>query len=429
MSVLNLVSLLTIFPETVGQGIGPNGTSGVSTGTEWETEESGGDAWQIPHLPSSLDVSSIQIEEVTPESAKRRIMETQRGQQTLRNTEFQFSSYFTGLGSALADGVTAPETALGVLLENCLGGAARLATHTASGGSHTTTVVNVDAVTTWAVGGIIAWEDADGRLHPRVITDISTLAVTVEPAWPSAPSDDDLIRGGTTFYIDEDVIGDTSSNLGSTFSAVIQKGSNGSAGWELNMCKAGLKAINFARNEFASLEFNVASGRHTDPSDGPDPEFPTATYPTPQVIGPDSTIIIGDAGTTTVVEPCNGTVTVDPGVPVVPLECMVDNLNTTGGYGLFSTGPADTLVNVDLFPYSSSWYTDKAALTNKRILVAKNGSSGNCFAFVAENCEITTVSPGNGDFTSVEPVLRAVEVNPDTATTALERSKFKLYIG
>ena len=429
MAVLNLVSLLTIFPETVGQGLGPSGLPGVSTGLQWETAESGGTAFQVPHLAASLDVSGIQVEEVSPEAAKRRVFETQRAQQTLRNTEFPFTSYLTGTGATLADGVTASETALSQLLENCLGGVSLTATHTVAGGGHTATVVNVDSTATWSVGDVVAWQDSDGRKHPRVITDITGLAVSLEPALPEAPADDDLIRGGITAFIDESVITDTASNPGSTFSAVIQKGSNGEAGWELNMCKAALTAINFARDEFATMDFNVYSGRHTDPSAGPDPEFPTAVYPTPQLIGPDSTIIIGDAGTTTLGEVCNGTVTVDPGVPVTPLPCMVDNLGTTGGYGLFSTAPADTTINVDLFPSDSSWYTAKAANTNKRILVAKNGSDGNCFAFVAENCEIQTISPGSGDFTSTEPVLRAVEHDPDTATTALERSKWKIYIG
>ncbi len=428
-SVLNLVSLLTFYPETVGQGIGPNGTSGVSTGAQWEAAELATTAFQMPHLAASLDVSGIQIEEVSPEAAKRRIFETQRSQQTLPNTEFPFTSYLTGTGSTLADGVTASATALSQMLEHCLGGVSLTATHTVAGGGHTATVVNVDDTTTWSVGDVVAWEDADGRKHPRVITDITGLAVSLEPALPEAPADDDLIRGGATAFISEAVITDTSSTPGSTMSAVIQKGGNGEAGFEANMCKAQLTSISFARNEFATMDFSVFSGRHTDPSAGPDPEFPTASYPTPQVIGPDTQVIIGDAGTTTLGTVCNGTVSVDPGVPVTPLPCMADNLDTTGGYGLYSTAPADTTVSVDLFPSSTSWYTDKAADTNKRIAVIKNGSDGNCFAFFAENCEIQTVTPGSGDFTSTEPQLRAVEHNPSTATTALERSKFRLYLG
>lgn len=429
MPVLNLVSLLTFFEETDGQGIGPNGTSGVSTGAEWETEESGGTAFQMPHVPSSLDVSGIQIEEVTPDSPKRRVFETQAAEQTLSNTQFPFQSYLTGRGSALADGVTATATALSRMLQNCLGGVSLTATRTATGGGHTTTVVNVNSAVTWEVGDIVAWEDADGLLHPRVITAIAGLAVTLEPALPVAPSDDDLIRGGATLYIDEDVITDTASNTGSTLSACIQKGSNGSAGWELNMCKAQLGAVNFARNAFPTLDFSVSSGRHTDPSDGPDPDLPTASFPSPQLIGPDTSIIIGDTGTSALGTVCNGTVSVDPGVPVVPLECMADNLGTTEGYGLYSTAPADTLIEVDLFPFDEQWYADKAAGTNKRIAVIKNATSGNCFAFFAENCEIQPVTPGTGDFTSVSPRLRAVEHDPATATTAIQRSKFKIFLG
>jgi hypothetical protein len=297
MSVLNLVSLLTLFPETVAQGIGPSGVSGVSTGAQWVAAEAGSTAFQVPHLASSLTTSSIETEELTPEQISRRIFETVRSQPGLSNVQVPFQSYLTGRGSALDDGVTATDTALSQVLENALGGVSFAATRTATGGGHTTTVVNVDSVGTWAVGSVVAWEDSNGQLHPRVITDITGLAVTFNTALPSAPADDDLIRGGATLYIDEDAIADTSSTLGSTLSGVIQKGSNGSAGWEVNGAKAELTGLNFERNGFPLLDFTLFCARHTDPSAGPNPDLPTASFPTPQVIGPDSSIIVSSSKT------------------------------------------------------------------------------------------------------------------------------------
>lgn len=429
MTVRNLVSLLTLFPETVAQGIGPSGVSGVSTGAQWEAAETGGTAFQVPHIASSLTTSSIETQEFTPDQVRRRFFETDRSQSGLSNVDVPFQSYFTGRGEALADGVTATDTALSQLVENCLGGVALTATRTLAGGGHSPTVVNVDDATTLAVGAVIAWEDADGRLHPRVITNIAVLAVTLNTALPSTPSDGDLMRGGATLYIDEDVIGDTSSNLGSTLSGVIQKGSNGSAGWEVNGAKAELTGINFERNGFPLLDFTLFCARHTDPSAGPDPDFPTASFPNPQIVGPDSSIIVENAGTSTLTNVCNGTVAVTPGVPVSPLECMADNLDDMEGIGLWSTSPADTLVEVDIYPFTSAWYTDKAAETNKQVAVIKHGSSGDCFAFFAQNCEIQTVVAGDEEFTSSNLTLRAVEHNPATATTALERSKFRLFLG
>lgn len=429
MPVLNLVSLLTFYEETDGQGIGPNGTSGVSTGTEWETAESAGDAYQMPHIASSLDLSSVVKEEFTPDSPRRRVKETQRAQVGLSATQTPFQTYLTGRGATLADGATATATALSRALENAMGGVLYTATRTAAGGGHSVTVVNLDSVATLAVGAVVAWEDPDGVKHPRVITNITGLAVTVEPAFPAVPSDDDLVRGGATLYIDEAVLTDTSTNSGSTLSAVAQKGANGSAGWELNMGKLQLTSIGFARNGFATLDLTLFAARHTDPSAGPDPEFPTAVFPTPPIMGPSSTIIIGDAGTTTIGTVCNGSVTIDPGLTVTPLECMADNLDTTEGIGLYTMSPADTTIEVDLFPLSTSWYTDKAARTNKRIAVIKNGTDGNCYGFFAQNCEIQAISPGNEELSSVSPGLRAVEVNPSTATTALERSVFRIYLG
>ncbi len=429
MTVLNTVSLLTFFEETVAQGIGPSGVSGVSTGAQWVAAEAATTAFQVPHIASSLSTSSIETEEVTPDQVKRRIFETERSQEALSNTQFPFQSFMTGTGSALADGVTATATSLSRLLLNALGGVSFAPTRTLAGGGHTTTVVNVDDATGLEVGQVISWEDSDGLCHPRVITDITVLAVTLNTALPATPVDTDLMRGGITGYIDEDVIGDTSSNLGSTLSGSIQKGANGNAGWEVNGCKVQLGTLTFGRNEFPLVDFSVWSARHTDPSLGPDPTYPTATFPTPQVMGPDSSIIIEDAGTTTLSTVCNGSATIDAGVPVVPLECMADNLGDMEGYGLYSSAPADTLLEVDVFPFDTSWYVDKAADTNKQVAVIKHADSGNTFAFFAQNCEIRTVVGGDGDFTSSNLTLRAVEHNPDTATTALERSKFRIYIG
>lgn len=430
MTVLNTVSLLTFFEETVAQGIGPSGVSGVSSGAQWVAAEAGGTAIQIPHIASSLSTSSIETEEVTPDQVRRRIFETERSQEALSNTQFPFQSYLSGLGSAIADGVTPTATALSRVMQNALGGVSFAPTRTLAGGGHTATVVNVDDATGLAVGQVIAWEDpATGLCHPRVITDVTALAVTLNTALPSTPADGALMRGGATLYIDEDVIGDTSSNLGSTMSGCIQKGANGNAGWEVNGCKLQLGGLTFGRNEFPTVDFNVWSARHTDPSLGPDPTFPTAVFPTTQVMGPDSSVIIEDAASTVLSTVCNGSATVDPGVPVVPLECMADNLDDMEGYGLYSSAPADTLIELDVFPFDTSWYVDKAADTNKQVAIIKHADSGNTFAFFAQNCEIRTVVGGDGDFTSSNLTLRAVEHNPDTATTALERSKFRIYIG
>lgn len=429
MSVLNIVSLLTIFEEDTAAGVGPNGTSGVSTGTEWETEESGGGAFQMPHVSSSLSTSAFNVESLIPDYARRRIFETQRAIEGLSNNQWTFQSYLTGRGSTLAAGTTATATALSRFLVLCMGGVSYTETVTLTGGGHTTTVVNVDDATTLAVGNCIAWEDSNGVCHPRVITNISTLAVTLWPALPEAPSDDDLCRGGATIYIDEDVIGNSAGGLSRTFSACIQKGADASAGWEANGSKPQLTGISFERNAFPMLDFNCFSARFTDPSSGPDPDLSAAVFPTPQVMGPDSQIIIENAGTTTITTVCNGSASIDPGVPVVPLECMADNLGQMEGIGLYSSAPADTLIEVDVYPFATSWYTDKANEQNQGIAITKNGDSGNTFAFFAQNCELVSVAGGDNDFTSSNLTLRAVEHNPSTATTALERSKFRIFIG
>lgn len=427
----NLVSLFTLFEETVGQGIGPNGTSGgtVSSSAEWVAAELAGTAVQIPHLASSLALDGIKKTPISPEEARVRFFQTQRPDYGLSNTEFGCTSYLTGRGAALANGVTATSTAVGRLTTNALGGVHYTATRTAAGGGHTTTVVNVDSAATYAVGAVIAWEDSDSIAHPRVITDISGLAITLSTALPDTPSDGDLFLGGATHYIDEAVIGDTSTNLGSTFSACLQKGENGSAGWEANGCKAALSSVTFGRNEYPTLEFGISSARFTGPATGPSPTLPTASYPNPSVIGPDTVVLISDFDSTALSTVCNGTASIDPGVPVKALECMTARTGNMEGIGLYSTEPADTIVDINLFPHAVSWYTDQDAEQDKQVAVIRNGPSGACFGVFMQHCEINEAAPGSDDFTSSVLKFRAVEVNSATATTALERSKIRIFLG
>ncbi len=430
--VTNYVSLLTAFEETVGQGIGPNGTSGgtVSTGAEWEAAETAGTAFQVAHIGSSLDLSGVKKTKVTPESVRQRIKQTTPESPALSNTEFPFTSYITGSGTALADGVTATATSQSRMLSHCMGGVSFTATHTAAGGGHTTTVVNVDDATTWSVGDMVAWEDPATLLcHPRVITDITVLAVTLDKALPSAPGDGDLIRGGATIYIDEGVIADTSGTLGSTLSFVCQKAANGSAGHELNGCKATMASISFGRNEFATIEHTVTSARFTSPANGPDPTLPTFTPPTPPVIGPDTQVLIAAASGTSDTTVCNGALSIDPGLPVRAVECMTARTGNMEGYGGYTLDEAPTLVDVDLFPRDVSWFTADDAQTNQNVSLVRLGASGSCYAVSMQNCEVREVADGNGDITSSVLQFRAVEVNADTATTALERSVFRIFIG
>ena len=428
---LNRVSILTFFEETVGQGIGPNGTTGgtVSTGAEWEAAELAGTAFQMPHDPSSLSRGTLKKTPLYPEQASQRVKETQRADYGLSNSDLSFASYLTGRGSALADGVTATQTALSRALLNCFGGVHYTATHTLAGGGHTTTVLNVDSAATYEAGAVVAWEDADGLCHPVTITDVTGTQVTVTPALPSAPSDGDLLRGGATLYIDEDVLTDTSANLGSTLSGCLQKGANGSAGYEVNGVKLALNSIEFKRNDYPSLSFSGNVARFSDPSVGPDPTMPVVSFPAPKVIGPDTQVQVADAGTTTLTTVCNGEVTIDPGLPVKVLECMTARTGNMEGIGLYSMEPADTIVDIDLFPQNVQWFTDQNNEQDKQISIVRLAGSGECFGVFCHQSEINEVGDADGDFLGSVLKFRAVEVAPETSATALERSVIRIFLG
>ncbi len=432
MAVTSYISLLTGFEETVGQGIGPNGTTGgtVSTGAEWETAEAGGTAFQIPHIPSSLSFESLERTVIEAERTKARVFTTDPRVPGLSNAELSFQSYLTGRGSALAAGVLATQTPLSRTLLNCLGGVHYAETCTLAAGGHTTTVVNVDDASTLAVGAIVAPLDpTTGLAHPRRITDVTALAVTLDRELPFTPADGNLVLGGATLFIDEDVICDTASNLGSTMSLVGQKGQNGAAGFEMNGCKLGLSSMSFERNGFATLDLSLMAARFTDPSSGPDPTLPDAVFPNPLAIGPDTQLAIANIGVTTNTLVCNGAMTVEAGVPVVPIPCMTARTGNMEGYAGYTIEPGDTLVDLDLYPYATSWFADYDNEQLKNVSVSRLGASGNIFSVHFPQCEIlNTPKQLNADNILRSGVqFRAQEVTG--ATTALARSKFVIFLG
>lgn len=432
MAATNFVSLLTFFPETVAQGVGPNGdTSGaVSTAAQWLAAEAGGTAFQLGHIAESLDMSGVDKETLTAEQTKQRIFQTDARVDGLPAIDVPLSAYLTGSGVTTAAGTTISLTPEMRWLQHCLGGIHRTETVTLAGGGHTTTVINVDDATTLAEGAHVAWIDpATGLGHTRRIDDVTGLAVTLDRELPSVPADGEECAGTATIFINEDVICDTSAATGRTLSILSQKRANGTSGWEKRGCKAAVTSLGFERNGFATAEYQILGADFTAPPDGPAPTMPDFTSPRPIAIGPDTEVTINDVNDTTRSLKCNGSFAVEPGVPVVAAECMGMATDAMPGIGYFTTEPADTKVTVDVFPFAESWFTDFANGQHKSLYMTRLGTPGNMLAVgfpYAEIFNIPKLGDANGAATNALE-FRAKEV--DGATTALARSKFCIVIG
>ncbi len=433
MTATNFVSIATFYEETDGLGIGPSGEDSAtpSTSADWEDAEAAGEAFQLPHIASTLSLDTLQHTMLTPEQVRTRLFQTQRRERGLSNVEsLPLQTYLTGLGAPLDVDIVPPLTALVRVLRNALGGIHLVQTRPLAGGGHSTTTITVDDATTYRVGAVVAWEDpATGLCHPRQIVALAGNQATLDLELPSVPEDGQTIRGGVTIFIDEDVICDTSANLGSTLSGCLQKGRNGEPGFEVNGLKFALASMTFERNSFATLDFAGPAARFTTPPNGPSPTLPDRDQPDPLAIGPDTQIVLSNVGETELREVCNTTLSVEPGVPVVSQPCMGQH-GPQEGVAFYTSEPADTTITVDVFPFSPGFFADFDDGQHKQVSVTRLGRSGSVASVRFPNAEIFNTPGRGGDSVATSSLtLRGLENALATSTDALSRSKFVIYLG
>ena len=424
MTTSAFASQLAYFQE-VTQGLSPaNAAAWVSSGQ------------QIRHVAESLDPSSIIAAALEDLRSQKRVHAVNRKVEGLRNVEFPFSNYITGSGVVTADSSEIVETPLMTLLTHALGGLDLNTSTTLAGGGHTASIVNVTAATGMVVGGHLAFELAadPGVSHIRRITDVSTLAITLDQDLPSVPADADLVHAMATIYIDPDVLIDSNGGGGPfTFSWLIQKGLAGALeNFEIKGSKAMLGAMNFTRGELPTMDFNVMAANFVSPQTAPTPSWtldPDGFAPV--AIGPNTEIFFQDNGTVTDNQINVSEVTIDPGVPVIRVPTVTESQANMEGTCNYATGPADTLIDINIVPFNTDEFDDWDADTFMVFRLAKVAAAGSLFAVSIPNAEIAAYpARGTVDAVSSRQIqLRAHEETDTIATTDLWKSKIAIAIG
>jgi hypothetical protein len=176
-------------------------------------------------------------------------------------------------------GVEGEPTDFDPLLRACLGSYRQIATQTTSDTGHTTTQINLDAITVlkFAVGDIIVVLDAgDHTVHAvtAVDTGVGTESITILPARDSAPADNVVISKTSVYYPAND--GHPSLSLSYYWGNEIRETAVGA--------RVSTMALeNFTTGQLASLNF-AFEGLSFDEIDGAAPHTPDFDSALPPLI-------------------------------------------------------------------------------------------------------------------------------------------------
>lgn len=401
---------------------------------------------QIRHIAESLDLSGIKASSVEDMRSQTTLQGTERRLIGIDNPEFPFTMYGHGMGAATADGVQAASIPLVATLGHALGGHRRTYTHAVSGGSSTTTTIDVDDASDWQVGDFIAIELGtapagypSGTAFPRRILTIDTGAtpdqITIDQALPAAPEDGDVIHATSFAYVDEDVIVDSNGSGGPyTRTYLGQKGLQSATGslreaWEIRGAVTQLQAFGFERDQPLQLPFQVMGGSHAAPGTAPWPSW-TATPAgfAPLVAGPLTQLWLVDEATTTSTLVHNATFQCEPGVPRTRTEVLTSDNVYMQATSNFGSEPAETTINLALDPFDTSRWGEWESSSYKTMRIARLGNAG--FGFFVHFSRVSYVEePGRGEngwASSTEIQFKAhpdADISPMPANAAIWRSK------
>ena len=409
------------FFQEVTQGTPP------ADGTAWNS-----DGRRLAIIAGTLDISQIVQASVEDERAQETIFGLNRKTKGLKNNQASLGTYGTGSGADTDAATQISETILMTLLEHELGGLHRSNQTVLAGGGHTTTVVNVTANTNLALGCMVFIHDTStGTQFLAMVVGIASLAITLDMACPFTPVDGDIMLATGTVYIDETVLVDSTAGP-TTFSWLFQKGFiGGPESWQVMGSKAQLDSIELSRGAQPRLMHTIMGASFVGPDDAPTPTWSAGPEGVaPFAVGPTSECNLQDYGTTTYAEIHTNTVEIAPGVPVIRDETNTevdDNMEGTYGY---STGPADTLITLNIAPWSDTHIDKWQADTYRFWRWFKKSSEGGLFGVHCPRVEIAQY-PGRGvtgGIQSSQVVLRAHPNTTTVATTQLWRSKIKIAI-
>lgn len=377
-------------------------------------------------MAESLDVSSFVEETLEDERSQTTVLGYDARIRGIKGgNEFPFEMYLHGLVSATTSGSQAAANALTSLLEHCFGGARRgYADEAATGGSHSTTAVEVGTVANFAVGDWIGLEDANGDVHLRQVVTIVGDVLNLHRALPFTPADEDPVHACTVIYPLESRLVDSSSG-NYTLSWLVQKGLAGStASWEALGCVSTVTGITLGRNAMPKLAFNTMVGSFRTPEAAPSPSWSGTPYGAAGLpIGPRTKVFVQTEGTSTENTLHCIDFSVEPGITRTRVETLTEKASGMPGTGLYSLDRTPCNISMSVAPLASSYWTDFEAGTLKHIQFERNAVAGKAWSLYFPKCEAVTPAPGNYNQV-LGNTLSFRALNDDGATTITQQRMY-----
>lgn len=370
--------------------------------------------------------------------------------QGIRNTDMTVGVKLHGTGVVTDPGGQVEPTALGTLLEHCMGGIHRGTSHTVTGGS--TTVVSLDSVTGVVKGCIIGFQDTTaplaknlGKVHPRRVIDIDDadpFTVTLSEALPFTPANGDLAHGAITAYANESVLEDSVAPAVKTFSWWHSKervGGGAEMIWHLQGCVASFEVQGLDRGQLPSLNLKImaANFKHGN-TDG---LTNVAWTQTPEghaqlSMGRDVLFTLGTYANSALSEMDINKCAFAVGFERTRVETITEKTHDFEGLASYSFKPAPSKFSVTLLPYRDNEYTELAARTQKRVTLYQPGDGsgagkGWCIHMACAQIAATPKRADVGDVNGQALELQAME--PDDVvdggdTVDLEKANFLIAI-
>lgn len=332
-----------------------------------------------------------------------------------------------GQGAATSAASQITETALMTFLEHALGGLARGNTTAVAPSPTSDVVFDVDAVTNLAAGQLVAMEDAGatGVLYSGLITDVSTLQLTLDEAPNFTVAENDNVHAVATLYPDASAL-QAGNGSYTTSSLYYQKGSHI---WEAVGCKVQLDSISMARGEQPKLNFTAFAAEAFPPS-GTGLSAPSWSGSVQGAagltVGAKTVLRISDNASSAYVCVDALSFEFEAGVPVVPLDTATqcnDNMEGRAGY---TTQPADTTLTATVF-LDTAWQDDFDSLTDVEVTIEQQSAAGKFWCIKLPLASIMDVEYAQEGASNMH-TLR-FKARERSGSTAITKAKFLIGIG
>ncbi len=337
-----------------------------------------------------------------------------------------------GSATTFATGVQKTQSAIGRLLGHCLGG-------TSLGGDGTIVTVTSQMIlildsgegANMLVGQIIFIEDADdpGRLHPAVITVVSTDTITTDRVMPFTIAIGDKVYGSETAYYDQAALTNPDDAGFETVSLVHCRGPSA---WLAVGGHLALESLTCERGQQPKMNLPILAAKGLPPG-------VTGAITVPvwvgtiqglndvHAIGRDTKCRLATDGATTTSAVDLFSMAIAVGCPVLAQDTVTEATSGMPGRIGYRTEPAPTTMTivVGLADAEQTRWTAGTRLTCTYYQVA---SVGNAWAVHGANGFL--MAPPKPVLDGVNKYELVIQFSdPDTGTTELSYSKIKIALG